>query len=324
MTSFTSQAGLELAPTRANLPALAGVDAARLADAYAQCRAITRRAARNFYYGLRLTPEPRRSAVYSIYAWMRSADDQVDAPGPVEERARRLADLARTTDLALTGDPDIASRGPFWIAFAATMASFPIDPAYIREMLNGLGEDLGHRGYATREELEGYCYRVASTVGLTCIAIWGLREGADPALAKRLAIARGQAFQLTNILRDVGQDYDDLPRRVYIPTADLDRHGLTALDLRQWRDHARCNALVTEMAARAAEFYRQSASLESLIDPECAPALWGMTRIYRGLLEIIETEPARVVGPARIRLSSARKGLIALGALLRKRTGSWT
>ncbi|MFN0012698.1 MAG: phytoene/squalene synthase family protein [Phycisphaerales bacterium] len=306
------------------VPTLAGVPAPVLDAAYASCRDITRRAARNFYYGLCLTPEPRRSAVYSVYAWMRAADDQVDEAGTIGERRARLTSLRERTERVLAGDLPGPDAEPFWTAFAATLASYPIDHAFVLAMLDGLAEDLDHTGYATREDLERYCYRVGSTVGLTCIAIWGLRPDADAALATEKSIRRGKAFQLTNILRDIGQDFDDLPRRVYVPASDLAANGLSAPQLRSWAEPERCRALVQGLSALAREHYRASAGLEDLIDAACAPALWGMTRIYSDLLRMIEADPASVVSPQRVRLSSARKGLIALSAVIRQRTQAWT
>lgn len=325
MTVTESQLEPVGSPSAAGVtPTLSGVDAVRLAAAYAECRRITREAARNFYHGLRLTPEPRRSAVYSIYAWMRAADDQVDAPGTPDERRQRLTALAQQTDRVLAGDPSVREMGPFWIAFAATMACYPIDPAHIRDMLAGLAEDLDHQGYQRVQDLERYCYRVASTVGLTCVSIWGLRPGVDVLAAREMAIRRGHAFQLTNILRDIGQDFDDQPSRVYVPRELLAKHGVSAQQLRGWAEPALCEALVRELVDRAADHYQASSGLERLIDPDCAPALWGMSQIYRGLLEVIRSDPSRVVGAARVRLSSARKGLIALEAIGRHMTGSWS
>ncbi len=326
VTIPTTTTAATLAPESAGavVPALPGVSAPALAAAYESCRRITRAAAKNFYYGLCLTPEPRRSAVYSVYAWMRAADDQVDEAGTIAERRARLGVLRERTERVLAGEVPGTDAEPFWTAFAATLASYPIDHAFVLAMLDGLAEDLDHTGYATREDLEGYCYRVGSTVGLTCIAIWGLRPDADTAAAAEKAIRRGKAFQLTNILRDIGQDFDDLPRRVYVPGSDLAAHGLSATQLRSWAEPERCRSLVQNLGTLAREHYRASAGLEDLIDPACAPALWGMTRIYSDLLRMIEAEPASVVSPRRVRLSSARKGLIALSAVIRQRTQAWT
>lgn len=319
-----------------------GAVAPSLADSFAHCREVTRRSARNFYYGLRLTPEPRRSAVYSIYAWMRHADDIVDDPAPAALRKERLATLAAHTESIIRATPasgpaadssaphDLVQSAPvpagatepFWPAFAHTLAAYPIDHACFRDMVAGLAHDLEPAGYATQADLDQYCYCVASTVGLVCVAIWGLRPGVTAQTARPLAIARGKAFQLTNILRDIGHDFDESPRRVYVPREVLARHGLTADELRAWARPDACRALVLDLADLARERYRESAGLEDLIDPACAPAMWGMTRIYSGLLEAIAADPARVVGPGRVRLSSVTKGLIAVRALVRSRIGA--
>ncbi len=152
------------------------------------------------------------------------------------------------------------------------------------------------------------CERVASTVGLICISIWGYRNPA----ARDLAVDRGIAFQLTNILRDYRQDYD--AGRVYLPREDFDRHRLTPTLLRKWDEPARCRGLVLEQAARAQSFYDRSAPLEGMITPSCRPTLWAMTAIYHGLLKKLERFPRRIVSDQRLRLSSMRKGMIALRA----------
>lgn len=319
-----------------------------LAASFDEAARITRQQARNFYYGLRLTPEPRRSAIYSIYAWMRAADDVADEPAhpdarlsPEADRDRRRAELARfawRTDQAMREGPHVGpggdpapggaaatspAGGSFWPAFAHTLANYPIDPRWIRDMLAGLAEDLDHAGYATRDELARYCYRVGGTVGLTCVAIWGLRRGVDAAHAHELAVARGRAFQVTNILRDIGHDADDTPPRLYVPRDALTAHGLDAAALRAWARPEPCAALVRGLAAWARELFERSRPLDGLLDPACAPALWGMTRIYAGVLEVIERDPHRCVSGRRARLSPARKGMIALSAAVRARVGAW-
>lgn len=307
------------------VPQLAGLDAPALNAAYTSCAEVVRRRARNFYYGLRLTPEPRRAAVYSIYAWMRCGDDLVDeGADPVAKRAA-LASFRERTARALSGRGDaLAGLEPFWAAFAASVASYAIDHALIWSMVDGLESDIDHAAYDTREQLDRYCYCVASTVGLVCLGIWGYRPGvtgADVARAEVMAERRGRAFQLTNILRDFAQDFDQHPRRVYIPGEVFASVGLTPQGLRDWAEPSRCRELVAGLAAEAREHYRASAGLEELVEAGCRPTLWAMTRIYSGLLEVIEREPARVVGPKRIRLASWRKAWIALAASARAKLG---
>lgn len=299
-----------------------------VARAYEACARIVRTRARNFYYGLRLTPEPRRSAVYSIYAWMRLGDDSVDEAASLEQKRENLAAFARTTRLVLAGEPADASGGAgdseFWPAFAATMRSYPIRREWIDDMILGLGEDLEPRSLETMAELERYCYRVASTVGLVCVAIWGLELASDDPrqeAAHRLAVRLGQAFQITNILRDFAQDFDDQPRRVYVPREVLARHGVGAEDVRAWARPDACEAAVRELWRVAEGHYAAAAPLEAMLSPPCRPTLWAMTRIYRGILARIGRRPRAIVEARRVRLSGAAKTSIAARAWLRARLG---
>lgn len=297
--------------------------------AYARCAEVVRERARNFYYGLRLTPEPKRSAIYSIYAWMRRADDEADAACDPVTKRERLKSFRGLTERVITGDvPNAGADGFVWEALHQTIRRFEIDPAHLRSMLDGLETDLAHEASAaarangepivicrTRADLEQYCYHVASTVGLVCVTIWGLRDGVDAAEASRLAVQRGLAFQLTNILRDFGQDFDD--GRVYLADADFASAGLSPREVRQWSDAVRCERLVGEIAGWARRQYVDSAPLDRMIDPTCYATLRTMTRIYSGLLTVIEGEPSRIAGRKRIRLQSAHKAGIALRAWAR-------
>lgn len=303
-----------------------------LAGAYAACADIVRERARNFYYGLRLTPEPKRSAIYAVYAWMRAADDQVDEAGSLEEKRRRLDTFRETTERMIRGEHLGAHQDdPAWIAFRHTVETYSISAAELRHMIVGQERDIeiesaqvGHVErpdpmMATREDLRAYCDCVASTVGRVCVRIWGLRSGANWPQALELAGTRGLAFQLTNILRDYAEDYDE--GRVYLPAEDFTRCSVTAAQVRAWSPEAASRSMVLGMARWARESYDASAPLDDMIEPECLPALWAMTRIYSGLLSIIERKPERVVGAKRIRLSSAHKAAIALRAAIMARAG---
>jgi len=309
--------------TAAAVPSFPGVSADELQAGYAQCAVIARARARNFYYGLRLTPEPRRSAIYSIYAWMRGADDAADAQTSLESKRSQLAQYRTITDRILSGRRPDADVPPYWLGFAATVHTYPVDLAIFHDMLDGLEEDLEHTGYQSDQELWRYCYRVASTVGLVCISIWGLAQNADPNLAHALAVRRGQAFQRTNILRDFAEDFDSDPSRVYLPREDFDVAGLTPEDVRQWRFPERCDGFLAAQAARARAEYTASAGLEDMVDPLCAPTLWAMSRIYSDILKLIEQNPRRIVERKRVRLPASRKAGIALAASWRARRRKW-
>lgn len=296
---------------------------------YARCAEVVRTRARNFYHGLRLLPEPKRSALYSIYAWMRSADDAVDEGGTVDERRRRLEEFRVQTDRVLSGQSELVdSRGvsasdSLWPAFAQTTRMYPIERRIFLDTLAGMEDDLVARTYQTDEELSTYCYRVASTVGLACLRVWGLREGVSQKEADELAVWRGQAFQRTNILRDFRQDFDEQPRRVYLPLSAFERAGVTPEDVREWRDASRCGPFVARQAEMARAYYARSAKLEELIQPDCRATLWAMTRIYSGILSLIERDPRSIVGEKRLRLGGLAKCGIAAGALVRGRLGRW-
>jgi 15-cis-phytoene synthase len=272
------------------------------------CREITRRCARNFYYGLKLSPEPQRSALYVIYAWMRRADDLVDNAATPDTSAieARLQSFRDATDAALRGSP--MNNDPLWIGLADTATRFRLPAEHFHAMLDGQVEDLAKPSYATFEDLRGYCYRVASTVGLICIEVWGYSDRS----ARELAVERGIAFQLTNILRDYRQDYE--AGRIYLPLEDFERHGITPQELRDWSHPQECHALMRQQIERTESYYRRSAALDGMIAPGCRPTLWAMTTIYHGLLRKMMNNPSKLMLGGRLRLSALQKGTIALRA----------
>lgn len=320
-----------------------GLDAAM-----ARCAAIVRREARNFYYGLRLTPEPRRSALYAVYSWMRSADDLVDDPtAPIATREARLEAFRAATELLLgasrTGAlaeavrkvsamPEIKGVEPeIWTAIAHVLGTYPIDPVDVTGLLDGLEADLetdsavfsGRGGdspmpaFTTRAELVGYCDAVASTVGRVCVAVWGLRAGASMEEARVLATQRGLAFQLTNILRDFAADYDD--HRVYLAEEDFERLSVSAAEVRAWSPADRAEALVMDYVAMAREAYAASRGLGGMISADCVPTLWTMTRIYESLLDRLAAHPSWAAGRTPVSLPTWKKATIALRAMVSPR-----
>ncbi len=299
-------------------------------DAFAWCRDVTRREARNFYYGLRLTPEPKRSGIYAVYAWMRAADDIVDEESvAVEARRDQLERFRARTEAIFAGERDPGAAGDpwdrrLWLAFGATTRGFGLGPGDFRDVFKGLEHDLSGpmkadepsgSMFRTRAELEEYCYGVASTVGIICVRIWGVRAGADLSRAVELAAIRGLAFQLTNILRDIQADQQI--GRVYIPDEDLEQHSLTASDLGSWSCPERCEAMVRSLGMWAKECYEKSSSLEEMLDRESVPAMWAMTRIYSELLDMILRDPARLISGGRIRLPKYQKAAIGIRAIVR-------
>jgi phytoene synthase len=260
-----------------------------LESAYATCRAIAKREAKNFYYAFVALPEPRRNAICAIYAFMRKADDLSDDESISREQRRVNLEewQAAWRNASQTGE----LQDPVFIAVRDATQRFSIPLGLLDELVAGTTSDLkANPGdapdtYATFADLYRYCYLVASVVGLVCIRIFGYT---DPA-AEKLAEETGVAFQLTNILRDVAEDAER--GRVYLPLEDLAAHNVT-LDAILHRKKgapptANERALLAEIGARAEGYYASAFKLLPLIDRESRPALWVLVKIYRGLLKRI-------------------------------------
>lgn len=289
-----------------------------LAESAEHCRAVCRARGRNFYYGLKLTPEPKRSALFAIYAWMRAIDDAADEPERVGAASAEQAVSAMEQRTAELFDNGRVPEGSMWPAFADAYERYRLPRSLFEQALEGVRSDLvasqGPR-HLTEADLDRYCERVASTVGRLCVRVWGLVPGADAERADELARLRGIAFQRTNILRDLREDAESAPPRVYVAREAMERFGIEIDGVLKWSPADRSRAFVLDQVAKAVAAYQTSAPLDAMVEPSCRPVLRAMTRIYRGLLDKIERSPERVVGPAPVRLSSARKTAIALGAM---------
>lgn len=287
---------------------MTAIDASpEIAASHAACEAITRREAANFYHGLKLTPMPQRQGLFALYAWMRRADDIVDdGDGDAASRERSLDRFADETRAAFAGERP--SGDPMWPAFIDSLRRWGLPPEPFDDMLLGQRQDLTLESLPDWPALREFCRRVASTVGVLCVRVWGLDDPRDLELAE----ARGIAFQLTNILRDLREDH--ARGRVYLPQDELRDAGLDIEAILSWRDPARCAAFVAAQAARARSHYDGSAPLDERLEPACRPTLWAMTRIYSGILDRIESDPSRVAGPRRVGLSTLRKVCIAIEA----------
>jgi phytoene synthase len=261
-----------------------------LARAYAVCRKIAKREAKNFYYAFVALPLERRNAICAIYAFMRQADDLADDESlPREERRRKLnAWLAAWRQAAAGG----ATSDLVFLAVRDATTRFAIPLQLLDELVDGVAMDLDHAStgapdtYATFADLYRYCYLVASVVGLVCIRIFGYSGDR----AEKLAEETGIAFQLTNILRDVSEDA--ARNRVYLPLEDLAAHGVSLDALLHRPPSARPTlaerALLASMARRAEDYYRSADELLPLIHRESRPALWVLVSIYHALLKRIE------------------------------------
>jgi 15-cis-phytoene synthase len=276
-----------------------------LEESFAYCCGVAKRRARNFYYSFVLLPAEKKNAMCAIYAFMRYCDDLSDEPGA----SRSAMDRWRAAlDDAFAGNPD---DNPAWPAFLATVDRYEIPHEYFYEMIDGVASDLAARTIQTFDELYGYCYRVASVVGMTIIHIFGFVSPAAREPALPLAEKCGIAFQLTNILRDVGEDAE--LGRVYIPAEDLDRFGVSRDDLKHGRRSEQFGRLMEFETTRARQFYNESAGLLSLIEPRSRPSLWALIAIYSSLLDHV-SECRYDVLVRRISLSGFEKTWIVLRA----------
>ena len=286
-----------------------------LAAAYAECRAIARREAKNFYYAFVALPAARRNAICAIYAFMRQADDLADDESlSVQERRTRLdAWLADWRAVCAGGD----SPNRVFLAVCDATGRFAIPLSLLDELVAGVTMDLKPEAgdapdtYATFADLYRYCYLVASVVGLVCIRIFGYKDSR----AEKLAEETGIAFQLTNILRDVAEDA--ARNRVYLPLDDLAAHGVSLNSLLHRPSGAPPTAsvrsLLAEIAARAEKFYESVHALMPLIDRESRPALWVLVAIYHGLLKRIERADYDVFS-RRVSVPMVEKlGILAVG-----------
>jgi phytoene synthase len=243
----------------------------------------------------------------ALYAFMRVTDDLADEPGdPAAKRAaldRWRADLVA----ALAG----RYSHPVHPALHDTTRRFAVPPEYLSAVIDGVASDLEPVRLATFADLYPYCYRVASVVGLACVRVWGLRPGVKPADAIAPAEAAGVAFQLTNILRDLGEDA--ARGRVYLPADELTRFGCPP---ETWRDPGYGTAfreLMRFQVGRARDYYRQAEPLPGQLSPDGRAIFRVMTATYRALLDEIERRDYDVFA-RRVRIPRWRKGLIFLSA----------
>ena len=257
--------------------------------AYSVCRGITRARAKNFYYGFLVLPKRKRQALCAVYAFMRRCDDIADDPSlPVRDRRSKLDAWVDAFHAAQAGFP---TDDAILLAVTDAQRRFHIPLGLLDALAFGTAMDVEENPdqsspsqpiqYGSFQELERYCYNVASVVGLVCIRIFGYTDPAAEPLAERC----GLAFQLTNIIRDVKEDA--ALGRVYLPEEDLAQFGISATELATGADPARIRPLLELQTQRARENYQAGDDLILLIAEDSQPALWVLVTIYRSLLEKI-------------------------------------
>jgi len=281
-----------------------------LEESYAYCKSLSRRTAGNFYFSFLTLPADRFRDMCVLYAFMRVSDDLGDdVQVPIAQRAEQLAGWRKSLEHALN---DARFDHAVFPALAGLIRRCQIPHEYLFAVLDGVQMDLEPAGFETFEELSNYCYHVAGAVGLCCIHVCGFHEQR----AVEHAVDCGLAFQLTNILRDLGEDA--AMGRVYLPREDLQRFGYTEEDLVAHRRDERFVELMRFEVERAKTYYRRAENLFECLEPPGKPMLSAMLRIYGGLLAEIERKNYDVFN-GRIKLPGWRKLLISLDAIVRQR-----
>jgi phytoene synthase len=277
-----------------------------VADAYEYCAAATRRAASNFYWGFRLLSPERRRSLCAVYAFCRAADDIADEPGAVRDPVRLLARWREELEAVYAGRP----RHPIGIALADTVERFGLRREYFEAVVSGVETDLARNRYESWDELAGYCYQVASAVGLLSIEIFGYQNPA----ARQYATELGLAFQLTNILRDVAEDA--ARGRIYLPKEDMRRFGCAEEDVLAGRYTDAFRDVMAFECARAGEHYGRARCLLAEEDRQTLAPAEAMRFIYEQLLRRLIFRRYDVFGP-KVRLTRPEKAALAVAAWAR-------
>ena len=263
--------------------------------AYDYCERIAKTEAKNFYYAFRTLPSAKRRAIYAVYAFCRYCDDVADDVLPRDEK-RRLLEQVRYR----LSDPGGAYEDPVFMALESAIADFEIPRSYFEDVVRGVETDLEASRFETFDDLRDYCYLVASVVGLICIEIFGY----DDPSAVECAVDFGVAMQLTNILRDIGEDAKR--GRIYIPLDDIHRFGYSTTELMDGRNNESFRALMDFQAERARCYFDSGARLMPLLRRESRACAATLHQTYSRILDRIEASGYDVF-ERRIGLSAGEK-----------------
>jgi len=294
-------------------------------EAYEQCERITWEQARNFAYGIRLLPPAKRRALAAVYAYARRIDDigdgdlapavKTDQLEAARQQVRALVATVSASPASGAGHAGLDGADPVLVALADTGARFPVPLEAFTELIDGCLADVHQRAYETFDDLLWYCRCVAGSIGRLSLGIYGPTQPEKQAV---LADDLGVALQLTNILRDVREDFRN--NRVYLPQEDLDRFGIEFAPFGEPEPfpseamQARFATLVEFEAARAREWYASGLRLLATVDRRSAACTGAMAGIYRRLLERIDKDPSATLR-MRVSLPGGEKALVAVQAL---------
>ena len=272
-----------------------------IAEAYRECAEITRRSGSSFASAFWMLPKPKRNALHAIYAFCRLADDIADDPEVAGDRTALLARWREELDGAYRGKAQHAVG----VALSDAVERFRLPEGVFLDLLAGVEFDLADGPIETFDDLRLYCYRVASTVGLLVVRILGFKNPRSLEFAETLGIA----VQLTNVLRDVGDDAST--GRIYLPRDELERFGVSTGSVLAGHGTDALQPMLRFSAERAASYYERAEDLLPDEDRRSLRPATAMGRIYRALLdELIEREfpcfeqPLRLSKPRRIAIAA--------------------
>ena len=281
------------------------------AEAQSYCTTYTKKSGSNFYYSFLFLPKAKRDAMYTVYAFCKAVDSAVDEPPAGSRPKEELQRWRNELDAVYSGTPS----SPIMVSLAHHVKTLAIPKAYFEELIKGVEMDLFNNRYVTFDELSLYCYRVASVVGLICLHIFGVTS----ARAQDYAVALGMAFQMTNVLRDVGTDAAQ--GRIYLPLDDLQQYNYPEKSLLNQTYSPEFRMLMEHEASRALLYYKRADAALAALPPADRRALTVaeiMRGIYRRIFEDIQRSNYQVF-KQRITLSTTRRVLIALRVWLRSR-----
>lgn len=282
--------------------------------AYSYCEAVTGQQARNFAYGIRLLPAPKRRAMSALYAFSRRVDDIGDGALAPDVKGVRLEDTRALLDRVRAGQVDEDDTDPVAVALSHAAQHFPIPLEGLDELIDGVLMDVRGETYETWDDLKVYCRCVAGAIGRLSLGVFGTEPGARQAeRAPEYADTLGLALQLTNILRDVREDAEG--GRTYLPADDLAKFGCSdgfaRSEMPAGADFA---GLVHFEVRRARALFAEGYRLLPMLDRRSGACVAAMAGIYRRLLDRIEREPEAVLR-GRVSLPGREKAYVAVRGL---------
>lgn len=281
-------------------------------EAYAYCQAITQQYAKNFYYAFLFLPKAQREAIYTVYAFCRYCDDIADTGDALSTQRQQLAHWRQELERCYAGTPTHTITQ----ALACVVERYAIPAHYFDALLQGIEMDLEIQRYATFADLQQYCYRVASVIGLACIRIFGYSHPGVEEYAHHLGIA----LQLTNIMRDVKEDAER--GRIYLPLEDLETFQYAETEVLQQRYTAAFVELMAFQRQRALAYYQKAEACLRPGDKAHLVAPEIMAGIYRATLQKIMRRQYNVYRE-RISLPTIQKVSIGLRVFAQIRCETW-